>query len=60
MGKRLFQEDGNVVSEGRFSHIQQIGRPRRTDEVGYISQNPSNSQTVVKSMYKVDKGRKGI
>ena len=61
MGKRLFHEGGNTVSESKYPHIQQIGRPRTyTEDVGYISQNPANGQTVIKSMYKIDKGRKGI
>ena len=53
MGKRLFHQGPNMVSESRYPHIQQIVYPRTyTSDYGYISQNPANGQTVIKSMYK--------
>lgn len=56
MGKRLFHEGSNKVGESNYPHIQKILRPREgISEVGYISKNPSNGQTVIKSMYKKTK-----
>ena len=53
MGKRLFHQGPNMVSESRYPHIQQVVYPRtNTADYGYISQNPINGQTVIKSMYK--------
>lgn len=59
MGKRLFQEEGGKLGKSQYRHIQQIVKPRnKVDELGYISQNPTTGQTVIKSMYRIDKGRK--
>lgn len=56
LGKRLFHEPGNEVGPSRYSHIQQVMRPREAvDEYGYISQNPANGQTVIKTMLKTKK-----
>ena len=53
MGKRLFHQGPNMVSKSRYPHIQQVVYPRtNTADYGYISQNPINGQTVIKSMYK--------
>lgn len=53
MGKRLFHEGGNKVGKSNFPHIQEVLRQREgISEVGYISKNPRNGQTVIKSMYK--------
>ena len=53
MGKRLFHEDGNMVGNSRYEHIQEIKKPiGKKSEYGYISQNPKTGQTVIKSIYK--------
>ncbi|MBQ8870337.1 MAG: hypothetical protein IJ019_03060 [Alphaproteobacteria bacterium] len=53
MAKRLFHEGPNMVSESKYPHIQQVVYPRKpSSDHGYISQNPVNGQTVIKSMYK--------
>lgn len=53
MADTLFHKDGNFISESNHPHIQEISRPKtRIKDVGYISQNPSNGQTVVKSIYR--------
>ena len=53
MGKRLFHEGGNEVGNSRFEHIQEIINSRTyTDDIGYISQNPSNGETVIKTMFR--------
>lgn len=58
MAARLFHKKGNTVTESQYPHIQQVVRPReKTSEVGYISQNPANRKTVIKSVYKKDNKR---
>ena len=42
-----------MVTESKHPHIQQVVKPRTyTADYGYISQNPVNGQTVIKSMYR--------
>lgn len=56
MGKRLFHEGKRQVTESQYPHIQQITNPRKTvNETGFVSQNPANGQTVIKTMFKVKK-----
>lgn len=53
MAKDLFQRGGREVTESRYPHIQQIIKPKENvSDVGYIAQNPSNGQTVIKSVYR--------
>lgn len=62
MGRRLFQEPGGIVSESLYPHVQQVCIPKKQmSDVGYVSQNPANGQTVIKSIYKKDTNRiKGL
>ena len=53
MARDLFQRGGREVTESRYPHIQQIIKPKENvSDVGYVAQNPSNGQTVIKSVYK--------
>ena len=58
MLQRLFQEKGGKVSESNYHHIQQVSKPGEgLSDVGYISANPANNQTVIKSVYKKESSR---
>lgn len=49
----LFQKGSRSVTESKYPHIQQVIKPKeKVSEVGYVSQNPSNRQTIIKSVYK--------
>jgi len=51
----LFQKGSRNVTESRYPHIQQVVKPKENvSDVGYVSQNPNNRQTVIKSVYKKD------
>lgn len=51
--KRVFEDRNNIVSQSKHKHIQEIKHPRgNVSDVGYISMNPANGKTVIKSIYK--------
>jgi len=56
MAARLFHKKGNTVTESQYPHIQQVVRPRdNVTEHGFVSQNPANGKTVIKSVYRKQK-----
>lgn len=51
--KRVFNNRNNVVSQSKYPHIQEVRNPRGDiSDVGYISSDPANGRTVIKSIYK--------
>ncbi|MBO5441629.1 MAG: hypothetical protein J6A09_03595 [Alphaproteobacteria bacterium] len=52
MLKEVFHGKGNIVGQGKHSHIQEVKRPGDVrSEMGYISVNPQNGKNVVKTSY---------
>lgn len=56
----VFHKQGNVVARTKYKHIQSIINVKKDDkkgELGFISIDPANGNTVVKSVYKDSNSR---